>query len=63
MTDRPRADALEITVVPDRKIDLDTARRYADVGVDRLVLEPALSTGPAIDDLIAATADTLIGRV
>ena len=63
MTDRPRADALEITVVPDRKIDLDTARRYAEVGVDRLVLEPALSTGPAIDDLIAATADTLIGRV
>ena len=63
MTDRPRADALEITVVPDRKIDLDTARRYAEVGVDRLVLEPALSTGPAIDDLIAATADALIGRV
>jgi dihydrodipicolinate synthase/N-acetylneuraminate lyase len=39
------------------------ARRYADVGVDRLVLQPPDTTGASMDELIAATRDTLIGRV
>jgi hypothetical protein len=37
------------------------ARRYADVGVRRLVLQAQTSQGLAIDDLIDSAADTLIG--
>jgi probable F420-dependent oxidoreductase len=53
---------LEITVTPDGFPDLDTARRYADLGVHRLLLQPPTMDGSAMDDLIARTADTLIGR-
>lgn len=52
---------LEITVTPDRVPDPDTARRYADLGVHRLLLQPPTMDGAAMDDLIAHTADNLIG--
>jgi probable F420-dependent oxidoreductase len=51
---------LEISVRPDRDIDMDLVRRYAEVGVDRLVLEPDSSTGTAMDRLIAMAGETLI---
>ncbi|WP_112243114.1 TIGR03619 family F420-dependent LLM class oxidoreductase [Kribbella monticola] len=51
---------LEITVTPDRLPDLETAHRYADLGVHRLLLQPPTMDGTAIDDLITHTADTLL---
>ncbi|HEX8858823.1 MAG TPA: LLM class F420-dependent oxidoreductase [Actinomycetes bacterium] len=54
---------LEITITPPDTPDLETARRYADLGVHRLAVHPHTMEGAAIDDLIATIADTLIGRV
>jgi alkanesulfonate monooxygenase SsuD/methylene tetrahydromethanopterin reductase-like flavin-dependent oxidoreductase (luciferase family) len=54
---------LEITMTPPGRLDLDTARRYADLGVHRLVVQPHIMDGTAIEDLITSTADTLIGSV
>jgi probable F420-dependent oxidoreductase len=56
---------LEVTVTPapPGPIELELARRYADAGVDRLVLQPPDTTGVSMDELIAATRDTLIGRI
>ncbi|HEX5295011.1 MAG TPA: TIGR03619 family F420-dependent LLM class oxidoreductase [Streptosporangiaceae bacterium] len=53
---------LEITVEPPGRIGLDTARRYADLGVHRLVLQPVTEDGSDMDELIDTTAATLIGR-
>jgi hypothetical protein len=53
---------LEITITPPGPLDLETARRYAEAGVHRLVLQPPDTTGAAMDALIATTADTPIGR-
>jgi probable F420-dependent oxidoreductase len=54
---------LEITITPPAGFDLDMARRYADVGVHRLVLQPPTSEGAAIDDLVESASDTLIGQI
>ena len=56
-------DGFEISVTPPPGLDLDTARRYADLGVHRLI--PFRLGGGAQDQLDFAkqTADTLIGRV
>jgi probable F420-dependent oxidoreductase len=54
---------LEITITPPETPDLDTARRYADLGVHRLALVPTTTEGTGIDDLITSVADTLVGRV
>jgi probable F420-dependent oxidoreductase len=54
---------LEITITPPETPDLDTARRYADLGVHRLALVPTTTEGTGIDDLITSVADTLLGRV
>jgi probable F420-dependent oxidoreductase len=56
---------LEITVTPapPGPISLELARRYADACVDRLVLQPPDTTGASMDELIAATRDTLVGRL
>jgi probable F420-dependent oxidoreductase len=62
--DRPAAlGNLEITITPREQIDVDMARRYADLGVHRLVLQPRDLNGPEMDDLIKTAGDTLIGRV
>ena len=55
---------LEITITPSVAVDLDTARRYADLGVHRLAIQPqrALSA-TAIDQLITTVGETIIGRV
>jgi probable F420-dependent oxidoreductase len=54
---------LEISITPPGLPDVDTARRYADLGVHRLVLQPDTLDGPAMDELIATVGETLIGRV
>ncbi|HET9139872.1 MAG TPA: hypothetical protein VFO68_10935, partial [Actinophytocola sp.] len=61
--DRPaELGDLEITMTPPGPLDLDTVRRYADLGVHRLVVQPETMDGTAIDDLITGTAD-LISRL
>jgi probable F420-dependent oxidoreductase len=56
---------LEVTITPSPPgpIGLELARRYADAGVDRLVLQPPDTTGASMDELIAATHETLISRI
>jgi len=62
--ERPaRLGELEITITPPGPVDLDTARRYADVGVHRLALLPRTMIGSDMDELIATTSERLIGRV
>jgi probable F420-dependent oxidoreductase len=60
----PELGELEITITPPGgPVDLDTARRYAGVGVHRLAIQPRTMDGSAIDELISHIGDTLIGRV
>jgi probable F420-dependent oxidoreductase len=54
---------LEITITPQGTPDVDTARRYADLGVHRLLVQPHTMAGSAMDELIASVGDTLIGKV
>jgi probable F420-dependent oxidoreductase len=53
---------VEITITPGPPGPLDPAlaRAYEEAGVARLVLQPPVTTGEAMDELIAATRDTLI---
>ena len=60
--ERPaRLGALEITVAPKERLRLDVARRYADLGVHRLVLRAR--PGETFEKLIAGAGDALVGRV
>ncbi|MBO0770020.1 MAG: TIGR03619 family F420-dependent LLM class oxidoreductase [Actinobacteria bacterium] len=62
--DRPASlGELEITITPPGRIDPDTARRYADLGVHRLVLQPGTEDGSDMDELIDSAGTTLIGRL
>jgi probable F420-dependent oxidoreductase len=62
--ERPaRLGDLEITITPPGRIDAATARRYADLGVHRLVLQPATEDGSDMEDLIESAGQTLVGRV
>ena len=54
---------LEITITPRGTPDVDTARRYSDLGVHRLAIQPHTMEGSAIDALITTVGETLIGRV
>ena len=63
---------LEISVTPVGRIDLDTAKRYAELGVDRLILlfPPCGNelfsldaTETEILDYIAEVGDTIVGKV
>jgi probable F420-dependent oxidoreductase len=55
---------LEITITPSEDVDLDVARRYADLGVHRLLLWPTGVDGPGeLDRYIERVGETLIGRV
>lgn len=54
---------LEITSTPSGTTDLATARRYADLGVHRLTLQPHIMEGTAMDELIDAIGSTLVGQV
>jgi probable F420-dependent oxidoreductase len=62
--DRPAGlGELEITITPPGPVDLDTARRYADLGVHRLVIPPRSTDGSDMEQLIRSVGDTLVGRV
>jgi probable F420-dependent oxidoreductase len=54
---------LEITITPPGPPDLDTARRYADLGVHRLIIELEGIDDDAVDGVIASVGDTLTGQV
>ncbi|WP_229070607.1 TIGR03619 family F420-dependent LLM class oxidoreductase [Actinoplanes sp. DH11] len=54
---------LEITITPPGPPDLDTARRYADAGVDRLIIELEGIADDAVDSVITSVGDTLVDRV
>jgi alkanesulfonate monooxygenase SsuD/methylene tetrahydromethanopterin reductase-like flavin-dependent oxidoreductase (luciferase family) len=48
---------LRITITPTPgPIDRDTVRRFADLGVHRLVVQPESTEGPAMERLIASVA-------
>lgn len=55
---------LEITLTPSEEIDLDTARRYADLGVHRLLLWPHdVSEPERLERYVDTVGSTLIGKV
>jgi probable F420-dependent oxidoreductase len=61
---RPAAlGELEITITPPGPVDVDTCRRYRDLGVHRLALLPSSTDGPAMDELIGSVGETLVGRI
>jgi probable F420-dependent oxidoreductase len=62
--DRPaELGDLEITITPPAVPDLNTARRYADLGVHRLVLQPETMDAAAMAKLITTAGETLIGQL
>jgi alkanesulfonate monooxygenase SsuD/methylene tetrahydromethanopterin reductase-like flavin-dependent oxidoreductase (luciferase family) len=54
---------VEVSVTPPELPDVDTARRYAEAGVHRLVVQPHTMDGTAMDELIERVGETLISRV
>jgi probable F420-dependent oxidoreductase len=54
---------LEITVTPSVDLDLDTAKRYADIGVHRLTVTPKRLDAEALERLITTCGDSLVGQV
>jgi alkanesulfonate monooxygenase SsuD/methylene tetrahydromethanopterin reductase-like flavin-dependent oxidoreductase (luciferase family) len=62
--DRPaNLGELEITITPPGPVALKTARRYADLGVHRLVIQPLTADGSGIEELIESVGETLVGRL
>jgi probable F420-dependent oxidoreductase len=63
-TERPaHLGELEVTITPKGAPDLDTARRYAELGVHRLAVQPHTMDGSAIEDLITSMGESVVGRV
>jgi probable F420-dependent oxidoreductase len=61
---RPAAlGALEITVTPLPRIDLDTALRYRDLGVDRLALLPHARDEASLLRWVDEAAETLVRKL
>jgi probable F420-dependent oxidoreductase len=67
---RPQAlGDLEISVTPTEPVTLEDVKRFADLGVHRLILHPLhrmpahLREESAIKDYVAKAGDTLIGRI
>jgi probable F420-dependent oxidoreductase len=54
---------IEISITPPYSFDVDMARRYADAGVHRLVVQPPTSSGSAMDDLINELESHFIGKI
>src|SRR6266496_6016680 len=52
----PGLGELEITITPPGSVDVETARRYADLGVHRLAIQPHTMDGSAMDELISSVA-------
>lgn len=58
-----RFDELEISVTPGISVDVDTARRYAEIGVHRLILPPPTGSESDFLGFIDRTERDLIGKV
>jgi probable F420-dependent oxidoreductase len=54
---------IEISITPRIKVDRDTAKRFADLGVHRLILLPRAEQEAAILTMVSETARDLIGKV
>jgi alkanesulfonate monooxygenase SsuD/methylene tetrahydromethanopterin reductase-like flavin-dependent oxidoreductase (luciferase family) len=54
---------LEISVCPRGRTDRDTAKRFADAGVHRLILLHGARDERGILEMVATTGSTLIGKV
>jgi len=54
---------LEISVTPGLELDLDITKRYAELGVHRLIPFRRAKTDQELLDFVSQTRDTLIGRV
>ena len=62
--ERPAAlGALELSVTPLPRIDLDTAQRYRDLGVDRLVLLPNARDEASLLRWVDETAESLVRKL
>ncbi|HKD76890.1 MAG TPA: LLM class flavin-dependent oxidoreductase, partial [Ktedonobacterales bacterium] len=59
----PDLGELEISITPPGTVDVEMARRYAEIGVHRLVVKPPTMDGAAMDDLIRSVSATLLGHV
>ncbi len=55
--------SLDISITPGPTLDLDLAKRYADLGVHRLIPFPRAKTEQVLHDFIKQSADSFIGRV
>src|SRR5260370_5591726 len=58
----PELGQLEISITPRGMVDVDTARRYADLGVQRLVFVPPALESPAIEAAMTQAPEALIRR-
>jgi probable F420-dependent oxidoreductase len=58
-----RFEEIEVSITPKNALDRDLARRYADLGVHRVVLPPRGRTVPEALNAIAAAEQELIGKV
>jgi probable F420-dependent oxidoreductase len=54
---------LEISITPGPGLDLDMAKRYADLGVHRLIPFRRAKTEQELLDFVSKTGDSLIGRI
>ncbi len=54
---------IEISITPRIKVDRDTAKRFEDLGVHRLILLPRAEQEAAILAMVSETARDLIGKV
>ncbi|HXG21441.1 MAG TPA: LLM class F420-dependent oxidoreductase [Methylomirabilota bacterium] len=54
---------LEISITPGPNLDLDAAKRYADLGVHRLIPFRRAKTEQELLDFVSLTRDTLIGKL
>ncbi|MEV4167034.1 TIGR03619 family F420-dependent LLM class oxidoreductase [Nonomuraea dietziae] len=54
---------LEITITPPGPIDLETAEKYAQLGVHRLAIQPSVMESDEIDEVIASVGEKMVGRV
>ncbi|NOT56466.1 MAG: LLM class F420-dependent oxidoreductase [Deltaproteobacteria bacterium] len=55
--------ALDISITPGPALDLDLAKRFADLGVNRLIPFPRVKTEQALHDFIKQSVDSFLGRV
>ena len=54
--------SLDISITPGPTLDLDTVKRFVDLGVHRLIPFPRAKTEQALHDFIKQAKDTFIGR-